>query len=289
VEVRLAHEPGGGHLGRLRATTPYGLVTLLELEVPATSWFARPLRVGDVVEGLEIQVPKTAGWIRKESRLANEKLGRLLVAGCSFGARTRRVSARAESADEGYDFVCAGVDGPVQASRISPAAPPEEFDLAEEDARAVAAFADKLATSALELARARRKLLEGQLDGEPLDGVRQPSALVQRLVEVMAPTVREIAARSGSTQELVLRRELGDGRREERFARRADLLAKLAPLSSSQRALFVPLELGELSDAAAQDRVEEISAGAVLEMAPPDPPPSVRQNGPAPAPPRTPG
>jgi hypothetical protein len=289
VELRLEHEPTGGHVARLRTTAPYGLATLLELEVPATSWFARPLRVGEVAPGLEIQVPKTAGWIRKESRLANEKLGRLIIAGCAFGPKARRVSARAENADEGYDFVCAGgpEGGTVQALRVSPATPPEEFDLAEEDARAIAGFVETLAGSARELAQVRKRLIEGKLDGEPLENVREPALLVQRLVEVMAPTVREIAARSGPG-ELVLRRELGDGRREERFVRRADLLAKLAPLPASQRALFQPLDLGEIPGPPAE-RVEEVSDGAVLEIASSAPSaPTVRPNGP-PQPPRTPG
>jgi hypothetical protein len=286
-ELRLDHQAGGAYTARLHTTTPYGLTTTLELEVPGASLFARPLRVGEVAEGLELQVPKTAGWIRKESRLAKEKLGRLVIAACAFGARGHRVSTRVDSGDEGYDFVCSADGKRVQASRVSPGAPPEEFDLVEEDAPTVAAFVEKLAAAAREPAPGRKRLVEGQLDGEPLDGVRYPSTLVQRLVEVMAPTVREIAARSGSAEELVLRRELGDGRREERFVRRADLLAKLSPLPGVHRGLFVPLELGEIPGGGngGDASVPEISAEAVVEMSPPP----VRHNGPTPAqPPRTP-
>jgi hypothetical protein len=282
-ELRLEHEAGGAYTARLHTTTPYGLVTTLALEIPGASLFCRPLRAGELVEGLEIQVPKTAGWIRKESRLAKEKLGRLMIAACAFGPRGHRISTRGDGADEGYDFACSADGVKVQASRISPAAPAEEFELVEEDARAIAGLVQKLAAAAAQPTPARKHLIAGQLDGEPLDSVRTPSTLVQRLVEVMAPTIREIAVRSGSAQELVLRRELGDGRREERFVRRAELLAKLSPLPAVHRGLFAPLELGEIPGT--ESTIQEISAEAVLELSPPP----MRHNGPPPPqPPRTP-
>jgi hypothetical protein len=86
-------------------------------------------------------------------------------------------------------------------------------------------------------------------------------------VEIMAPTVREIAARSGSADELIIRRLLGDGRREERFVRRSELLDKLAPLPETARSLFAPLGLGTIpgKPPAPEEVMEEISGGYILE------------------------
>jgi hypothetical protein len=266
LELRIDPRPGGGYAATLRGSTSYGVASVIGLEVPAASLLARSLRVGDVVEGLEIQVPKTAGWIRKESRLSTEKLGRFLVCGCAVGARSKRVATRTDALDEGYDFHLSGDGSPARAVRISPGgAAPTEFELGEGDARAVAAFIDRLVASIQELAANRKALMQVEIDGEPFENHRLPSTLVARMVEVMAPAVREIAARSGSALELVLRRQLGDGRREERFVRRADLLAKLAPLPRIQRAVLAPFALGEIPDAGEEGSVE-ISAGSIVEL-----------------------
>ena len=61
----------------------------------------------------------------------------------------------------------------------------------------------------------------------------------------MAPVVREIAKRSLAPTELVLKRQTGDGRREEIFVSRRDLQMKLRGLGPATRAVFAPLELGE--------------------------------------------
>jgi hypothetical protein len=266
-ELRLEQKKDGAYLARLHATTPYGITSALELEIPAGNRFAQAVHVGDLAEGLEIQVPKTGGWLRKESRLATERLGRLIVTSCHAGARNYQVSLRAEGIAEGYDFACVPRSARVHAIRVAPDLPsPIDFELNETDSKAVVAFLEKLAGTALELAPNRKGLALVQLDGEDLEQQRMPSLMVQRLVEVMAPTVREIAARSGSEQELVIRRLLGDGRREERFVRRSELLEKLEPLPAAARAMFAPLGLGNVPGKPPVEEVsEEISSGYLLE------------------------
>jgi hypothetical protein len=69
--------------------------------------------------------------------------------------------------------------------------------------------------------------------------------LIERLVEEMAPVVQEIARRSKSTEELIIKRVTGDKRREEIFISKADLVAKIALLPAQLRVLFRPLGLEE--------------------------------------------
>jgi hypothetical protein len=266
-ELRLSQKKDGTYSARLYASTSYGINAVLELEIPATQRFARMVRVADLAEALEIQVPKSGGWLRKESRLAGERLGRLVVMSCRTGARGQQVALRAEGIEEGYEFAWSPQQPQVHATRVAPdLSGPVEFDLSEADSRAVAAFIEKLAAAALELSPNRKALVQAQLDGEPVE-TRSPSLLVQRLIEVMAPTVREIAARSGSEHELVIRRLLGDGRREERFVRRAELLEKLEPLPEAARAMFTPLGLGPIpgKPPAPEEVMEEISGGYIIE------------------------
>jgi len=266
-ELRLEQRKDGGYSARLHVTTGYGITAALDLDIPAKHRFAGTVRVGDLAETLEIQVPKSGGWLRKESRLTGERLGRLIVMSCRTGARGQHVALRAEGIEEGYEFAWAPRQARVHATRVAPdLSGPVDFDLSEADSRAMAAFVEKLAATALELTPNRKALHQATLDGEPLE-TRPPSQLVQRLIEVMAPTVREIAARSGSNDELIIRRLLGDGRREERFVRRAELLEKLEPLPEPARAMFAPLGLGAVPNRppAPDEVMEEISGGYILE------------------------
>jgi hypothetical protein len=266
-ELRVEQKKDGAYSARLHANTPYGLTAALDLDIPAAHRFGRLVRVGDLAETLEIQVPKSGGWLRKESRLTGERLGRLVVMSCRTGARGQHVALRAEGIEEGYEFAWAPRQGRVHATRVAPdLSGPVDFDLSEADSRAVAAFVEKLAATALELSPNRKALASAQLDGEALES-RPASLLVQRLIEVMAPTVREIAARSGSADELIIRRLLGDGRREERFVRRAELLEKLEPLTEAARAMFSPLGLGIIPGRppAPDEVMEEISGGYIVE------------------------
>jgi hypothetical protein len=268
TELRLEHRAGAGHLARLHGTSPYGLTTVLELEMPAGSRFATPLRVSPtVVESLDVQVPKAGrkkGDKQGDARLTTEKLGRLFVTSCAFGPRGRQVSLRTEALDQGYDLATLEGDR-IQALRVSSEVR-EEVELGARDAAAVKALIDALAAHAAELAGKRTALLEAKLDGEPIEDHRAPSRLVQRLLEVMTPTVHEIAARSRLPTELVLRRELEGGRREERFVRRAELAEKVAPLPASQRALFTVLGFGDVAGGASADHSgEELASDAILE------------------------
>jgi hypothetical protein len=100
---------------------------------------------------------------------------------------------------------------------------------------------EKLVAAAMMLARHRRGLVDVKIDGEPLASHPTPSLLAERLVAAMAPTVQEIASRSQSPGELVLRRLIGEARREEIFLAKQELLGKLEGLSAPNRALFDPL------------------------------------------------
>ena len=63
------------------------------------------------------------------------------------------------------------------------------------------------------------------------------------MVNVLGPVVQEIARRSGAPGELVLRRDLGEGRREEIYITKAELHEKILLLPQSLRGAFDPFEL----------------------------------------------
>ena len=117
--------------------------------------------------------------------------------------------------------------------------PPFEVD--DDDAKKLLALQGKLAAAALELAKHRRRLVEARIDGEAMRAHAKQTVLVERLIAHMAPVVQEIAWRSHSPGELVLRRLLSGDRREEIFLSKSELQQKIEVLQASNRALFDPL------------------------------------------------
>jgi hypothetical protein len=114
----------------------------------------------------------------------------------------------------------------------------DPFDAQDADATKLLALRDKLTAAATELGRHRRAIVEATLDGESLRASNRSTILVERLIATMAPVAQEIAARSQSAGELVLRRLLADDRREEVFLSKGELRRKLEPLAEGERGLF---------------------------------------------------
>jgi hypothetical protein len=87
-------------------------------------------------------------------------------------------------------------------------------------------------------------MFEAQLKGRPLDE-QDPAEVCTGIVRLVASLTRELLKRSGAEGEIVLRRNLGAGHREEVFVTTAELLESIATLPPSLRRAFSPLGLEE--------------------------------------------
>jgi len=250
TKMTLQLEPATvGHVARLRGMTPYGLETVLDLEIPAANPFAHDVRVDRFMEGLEVKVPEVGGWLRKQRRIAPHRLGKHRIGRLSSSPAEVRVELRvgADPHAPGFDVTIAG-DKPL--ARLLPVGRDEQgpllpFQPDAEDSAKLLQLSDRLLGAIAELPRGRRKLVEARLDGELLQDHARPSTLVERLIDAMAPTLHAIAQHSLSPSELVLRRLLSGDHREEVFVSKAELAHKLVPLPEPRRALFLPLGLLE--------------------------------------------
>ena len=90
----------------------------------------------------------------------------------------------------------------------------------------------------------RAHVVSIHLDGEEVFENDKVVPLVERIMKMLAPTVSEIAKRSPNPQELSLKVEKDDGRREEIYLKKEVLLSKLVPLQLAERQLFSGLGLG---------------------------------------------
>jgi hypothetical protein len=235
---------GARYACRMNARTGFGLEAAIELEVPLNHLFEKVVRVDRVMDRLELQVPEMGGWLHKEIRLRAQHLEKQHVVELAFrtGGDEIRLRASPEGKGPGFDVLYAGDDTPPRLVRIDDDGKgADTFDVEESDKAKLFVLRDKLAAATSELKPHRKAILEAKLDGESFRTHGEPWRVVERLIATLAPEVQEIAARSQSPGELVLRSLLAGDRREEIFLSKQELKAKLEPLTEAHRGLFQPL------------------------------------------------
>jgi hypothetical protein len=244
--LRLVEKEGSRYLARLSAKTPFGLEAEIDLEIPQSHRLNHPLRVHELLERLEVQAPEEGGWLRKEVKLRPQRLDKDYVAELVFAPddTTLRLRTSSDGTGGGYDVNVRKEPPRVRMVRIGEGDLPP-FELDEVDAEKVVQLEAKLKDACADLPACRRALVDARLGGQPLRDVGSPRELVEKVIEALTPTTKEISKRSLAQTELVLKRQLGDGRREEIFVSKEALRQKLMPLSQPARALFSPLGLGE--------------------------------------------
>jgi hypothetical protein len=257
-EVHVALKPDFTYSAGWLARTDYGAEVLVELEIPPTSPFARDLRVNQMVEEFEIHAPETAGWLRKETKIVGNKVGKFHIVGVSSSPNRLKIMLRtaADAESPGYNVT---LNRKTRSLEVARAGDVEPFDLDPADGSPLLELADRLIVEATRIRDQRRGLLGASLDGKPLAEYPRPTDLVERMMRSIGPTVCEIARHSPG-EELVLRRVIGDNRREEVFVAKRTLLDRIAELPAERRHLFDPLCLDgtipEPTAAAPQDSAD---------------------------------
>ncbi len=246
-ELRLQQEGGSGYVARLYVRALDNLAAVLELAIPSSHLLSTVVRIDKVMERLEVHAPESGGWLRKEVTLRPQRLDKEFITAVVANDSETMIQLRtaADGTGVGFDLTVPESGVRVSLRRVGEATEWPPFELDETDSAKIRELKDKIVASAEELRHARRGLVEAALGDKPLGEQRDPKVIVERLVAEMAPVVREIAKRSLAPTELVLKRQTGDGRREEIFVSRRDLQVKLRPLGKEARAVFAPLELGE--------------------------------------------
>lgn len=242
VDTQLALAAGGRYQSRARVSTAFGLTAMLELDIPAGHLYAQLLRLDRLVEHLDVQTPEMSGWLHKEVKLKQQHLEKHHLIGLSVtsGQTVIKLRLAPDGTGVGFDIVVGREAPRVHLLRVDERGghPEPPFEAQEGDAAQLLALQEKLAAGAAGLGRHRRAIVEAALDGESLRSSDKATVLVEKLIATMAPVVQEIAARSQSAGELVLRRLLADDRREEVFMSKDELRRKLEPLGEGNRTLF---------------------------------------------------
>ena len=242
---RLVMGTDGLYHASLTATGSPELGWTLELAIPEGHAWSMPMRVDRLAPHLEIKGPQLAGWITKEVRTKPQRLERHVVAEIVDDGESVRLELRTEaSPDIGFDLeVHPETSKVAKAARVGPSddASVGAFEVQSEDVAALVELATKLRASLDGIER----LPNVTATFEKTDFRTLPSFVdfVTKLVAFLEPIVSEIARRSLTPNELVLRRALANDRREEIFVAKATLREKLSVLPGELRAIFIPLGL----------------------------------------------
>ncbi len=228
--------------------TPFGINSALSLAIPPDHVWARSRRLAELAPGLEVNFPQPAGWLSKRMQVAPVKLDRLFLCAVKLGAASAEFRLRkGQSSGSGYRvLVNLDEDHQVVMQPFGEDGTPDTETpsrLDGEDSAQMFRLCSRVVESTLGLAHLRRSMLSAELDGEPLHEMEWPRTVAERLIEQLAPVVSEIARRSGAPGELVLRRDVGGGRREEVYVTTAELYEKVLVLPPSWRVSFEKLGL----------------------------------------------
>jgi hypothetical protein len=233
----------------VHVATPFGVEAAFELQIPEAHEWGRHRRVGDLAPGTEVHLAQESGLIWKKVAVQPVKLDRYFVSAFRVGAVRSAITLRRQPASgSGYklDFDATGERPRVLLAHIGEdggETPEPVLELSGEDAMHVLRLWQRVLDSTDDLTRRRTRMVRGTYDEHAIGELDEPKLVVDRLVGVLAPMVREIARRSGAPGELVLRRDLRAGRRDEIYITTAELHERVMTLPPLLRDVFAPFEL----------------------------------------------
>ncbi len=226
---------------------PDGIVSHFELGAARSAAWLHPRKVGDFVQNVEMQIGVKKAFFKGTVSPEAVKLDEWIISRFDAAPESFEVAVR-RKLDQKDLFILKltqtknGLAGDVERLE-DPNGKALPGALVAADVELLDKLWQAVRAECAGLMEHREKLTRLELDGKDVFGERLALELVRRLVATLAPTVREIAQRSPSEQELSLKKETEDGRREEIYLRKEELLKKLQPLPAAGREVFAPLGL----------------------------------------------
>jgi hypothetical protein len=249
-----------GYQVELTTRSDLDVDAVILLSVPADHLLSRPIRIDSIDPELSIKIPQNSSWGWKDIKIRPQKLTKEYVASITPRAEGIHMALRNGFADSHSGYDIALNDNQVTVTRIARQEVGEAFALDADDATRLVTFIQTIYASMYTLTSYRRMVKQINIEGVPLSRYTEPETLVRRLLEQAGPVAREIASRSRSPGELILKRVLSDDRREEIFVSVTELKQLYAGLSKHQRKLFIPLGFDQNGfqrpDAGAVDMIE---------------------------------
>jgi len=225
----------------------HGIVSTFTLGASKVAAWNHPRKVSEFAQNLNLTVGVNKSWLRGTITAEKMKLDDYVVSHAELSDDACQIRLRKKAAEKDTLIFRTwkgegGIRGEVEhpGDPNAEALPPE---VAASDLPELDRFVQALRIAGRELLEHKEQLVSVQLDGADVLGGGLAIPLVERLVAMFAPTAIEIAKRSPNANELSLKTESDEGRREEIYLKKDDLVQKLQPLHQGGRQIFAPLGL----------------------------------------------
>jgi hypothetical protein len=202
-----------------------------------TDTMRNPLRVGDMADNVVVHMMKKG--VFGKAKPAPVDLSRYVMVAFEK-TQTEHVVTLKEKADraaQGLRFMVSDNTATWQSMAATGDAETEPYPLDFEDIEGIRRLGDGAAKALSELMN-HRTLVDLSLGGQALERLPEPRVVPMEVLQQLTPLSRTIRERSRVSGELVLKLDIGGGRREELFVPRAQLAQRFAKLPMEYRKPF---------------------------------------------------
>jgi hypothetical protein len=232
---------GAPAVAEVYSRTPLGIEGTFEVAVPEAHVWSRPVRVVQLEREASILLTRKR-WLR-ETGPAQERLDKLFISSVVHTPERASMTLvrSGKEASTGIEImVRGGAESEVTVTPLerdgTSMGPPET--LTGEDVATVHRIWAQIEATICELVVYRNRMTGAKLGGTSVGEIAQPEVVALAIIDSIAPIVREIAARSSNSAELALKRQIGDGRREELFIPYDAVLGLTTGLAERHQAVF---------------------------------------------------
>lgn len=231
----------GRYTGEITGSAPFGLAWKCAIELQATHPAANGLKVGDLVTQIELAIPEASGWLKKATKTRPQRIDQYSIDAFSTDANGYHIAIRTTP------HAATGLDVEIRDNEVNVTLvggrEVSTVDVGEDDRQRLLTLKDRALDLLTTHAAVSRRVVIATLDNAPMADGDDLGAVAKRVIDAAAPIVQQIRNHSLSPSELVIRRLLGNDRREEIFVSTTSLLEKVGRLPRHLRPRFEPLGL----------------------------------------------
>ncbi len=224
---------------------PDGIATAFALSVEALDDWKKPRRVSDFASGVSLPVGLKRSLFKRTVTHEAVSLDEYYLGGFDLGDETAQLRLRRKPDQKDalvFDmrYTDNGFYAEVQHPGESDAASLEPV-LEQAAAVELERVVMLLRSASGQVGKHKSRVLGVTIHGHDVFEDHLVGQLIKIIVNNLAPTVAEIARRSTSPVELTLKTEEDDGKRQEIYVKKAELIAKIETVPITERAMFDPL------------------------------------------------
>ncbi|AKF05467.1 hypothetical protein [Sandaracinus amylolyticus] len=239
--------------GQVVRSHPGDLTTSFSLDVSRDASWGRPRKIGDFAPGLALQVGFKKAFLRSSLHPDVVVLDEMMIAALELGPDSMEIHLRRKLDAPRDSFVITlDPEGDELVAKItrfderSGGGSDAPYASQGDEIARIAELAEALRAECAPLVARKQRLLSAQLDGHDVFERNLVHVLLLRVSERLASVATEVARHSPNPHELSLKLEREDGRREELYLRKSDLVQMVADLPPEaiqlyQRLSFLPL------------------------------------------------